>query len=250
MPELSEKTILITGGGSGIGRAVARRILDAGGRAVLAGRSAERLSLAAKELDGGDRVLVVPTDVSEAGQLDELMTRVRERFGSLDGVVANAGTGLNALLADVTEADFDRVVGTNLKGVYFTLQKALPLLTDGGSAVLVSSWLAHRGMIGGSLYAATKAAVLNLACSLAPELALRSIRINTVTPGHIKTDMFDAMTGNDQIREFIRGQITLGRIGAPADVADAVAYLLSPAAGYVNGQELVVDGGFVASIAA
>jgi NAD(P)-dependent dehydrogenase (short-subunit alcohol dehydrogenase family) len=248
MPELSGKTILITGGGSGIGFAVARRVVDAGGQVVLAGRNVDRLSVASKDLDADDRVLAVPTDVAAPDQLDALAARIKDRFGRLHGVVANAGIGLNAGLADVTEADFDRVVGTNLKGVYFTVQKALPLLSDGGSAVLVSSWLAHRGMAGGSLYAATKAAVLNLARSLAPELAARSIRINTVTPGHIKTEMFDAVTGNDQVREFFRGQVALGRIGQPRDVADAVAFLLSPASSYVSGQELVVDGGLIGSI--
>jgi NAD(P)-dependent dehydrogenase (short-subunit alcohol dehydrogenase family) len=250
MPELSGKTVLVTGGGSGIGLAVAKRIVSAGGQVVLAGRNADRLSAAEKELDAGDRVLAVPTDVSAPDQLDALMSQVKSRFGGLHGVVANAGTGLHARLADVTEADFDQVVGTNLKGVYFTVQRSLPLLADGGSVVLVSSWLAHRGMAAGSLYAATKAAVLNLARSLAPELAERGIRVNTVTPGHVKTEMFDAVTGNDQVREFLRGQVTLGRIGDPLDIADAVVYLLSTESSYVNGQELVVDGGLVGSVAA
>jgi NAD(P)-dependent dehydrogenase (short-subunit alcohol dehydrogenase family) len=250
MPELNGKTVLITGGGSGIGLAVAKRVIGSGGRVVLAGRSADRLAVAVKELDADDRVLAVPADVSDPAQIDNLIARTRERFGTLQGVVANAGTGLNAPLTDVTETDFDNVVGTNLKGVYFTVQKSLPLLTEGGSVVLVSSWLAHRGMFAGSLYAATKAAVLSLSRSLAPELAPRSVRINTVTPGHVKTDMFDGVTGNDQVREFLRQQVTVGRIADPLEIADSVQFLLSEQSSYVNGQELVVDGGFVGSIAA
>lgn len=249
MPELSGKTVLVTGGGSGIGLAVAKAVVRAGGQVVLAGRSADRLGVAAKELDADDRVLAVPTNVSAPDELDALVAQAKSRFGSLHGVVASAGVGLHATLTEVSEADFDAVVGTNLKGVYFTVQRTLPALADGGSVVLVSSWLAHRGMAAGSLYAATKAAVLNLARSLAPELARRSIRINTVTPGHIKTEMFDAVTGNDEVREFLRGQVVLGRIGSPGEVADPVVFLLSPASSYVNGQELVIDGGLVGSIA-
>lgn len=250
MPEFTGKTVLITGGGSGIGLATARRVIAADGQVVLAGRNADRLAVAAKDLDAGGRVLTVPTDVAHPDQLDALATQVRERFGSLQGVVANAGEGLNAATADVTEADFDRIVGTNFKGVFFTVQRSLPLLTEGAGVVLVSSWLAHRGMATGSLYAATKAAVANLAQTLAPDLAQRGVRVNTVTPGHIRTEMFDAMTGNDQVREFFRSQVPLGRLGDPADIADAVAYLLSPASAYVSGQELVVDGGLVRSVPA
>ncbi|WDZ83502.1 SDR family NAD(P)-dependent oxidoreductase [Micromonospora cathayae] len=250
MPEFTGKTVLITGGGSGIGLATARRVIAGAGQVVLAGRNADRLAMAAKDLDAGGRVLTVPTDVSRPDQLDDLAARVRDRFGSLQGVVANAGEGLNAATADVTEDDFDRIVGTNFKGVFFTVQRSLPLLTEGAGVVLVSSWLAHRGMATGSLYAATKAAVANLAQTLAPDLAQRGVRVNTVTPGHIRTEMFDAMTGNDQVREFFRSQVPLGRLGDPADIADAVAYLLSPASAYVSGQELVVDGGLVRSVPA
>ncbi|HEV2783523.1 MAG TPA: glucose 1-dehydrogenase [Actinophytocola sp.] len=248
MATFDGKTVLITGGGSGIGLATARRLVEAGGNVVLAGRDEERLSSAAKGLDARDRVLAVPTDVSKLDELDNLYARTQETFGNLDGVFANAGIGLNARTADVTEADFDNVVGINFKGTYFTIQKALPLLRSGSSIVLNASWLVHRGMGAGAVYAATKAAVANLAQTLAPDLAGQGIRVNTVTPGHITTEMFDAVTGNDQVREFFRSQVALGTLGHPNDIADAVLFLLSPQSAYITGQELVVDGGLTTSI--
>ncbi|MFC7613513.1 SDR family NAD(P)-dependent oxidoreductase [Actinokineospora soli] len=251
MSEFDGKTVLITGGGSGIGLATARRLVGAGAQVVLAGRSAERLASAAKELDAGDRVLTVPTDVSSTADLDALATAVQDRFGGLTGVFANAGIGLSGRTADITEDAFDSVVAANFKGVFFTVQKALPLLAEGSSIVLNSSWLVHRGMGLGSVYAATKAAVLNLAQTLAPDLADRGIRVNTVTPGHIHTEMFEGVTGgNEQVIEYFRGQVALGRIGKPEDIADAVAFLLSARSAYITGQELVVDGGLTGSVAA
>ncbi|CRK59470.1 3-oxoacyl-[acyl-carrier protein] reductase [Alloactinosynnema sp. L-07] len=248
MSEFDGKSVLITGGGSGIGLATARRLLDAGARVAIAGRDTDRLEAAAKELDAGERVIAVRADVASTADVDVLIGEIQSKFGSLDGVFANAGVGLNARTADITEADFDQVVGTNFKGAFFTVQKALPILNDGGSIVFNASWLVHRGMGMGSLYAASKAAVLNLARTLAPDLADRGIRVNTVTPGHIKTEMFDAVTGNDQVREFFRGQVAIGRLGDPTDIADAVLYLLSSRSSYITGQELVVDGGLVGSV--
>lgn len=245
MTEFHGKTVLITGGGSGIGLGTARLLAGAGANVVIAGRSADRLEAAVKDLDAGDLVLAVPADVSRVGDLDRLMSQVRNRFGHLDGVFANAGTGVVARCADITEATFDQVIGTNVKGAFFTVQKALPLMTQGGSIVLNASWTLHRGMAPGSLYSASKAAVLNLARTLAPDLAGQGIRVNAVTPGHIVTDMFNAISGSDEVREFFRSQVTLGRIGQPQDVAEAVAFLLSPRASYITGTELLVDGGLV-----
>lgn len=250
MGEFEGKTVVVTGGGSGIGLATARRLVAAGASVVIAGRDSERLSAAAKGLDADDRVLAVPTDVSRAADLDALYDAVGERFGALHGVFANAGTAHAARAADVTEAEFDHVVGINFKGAYFTVVKALPLLADGASVVMNSSWLVHRGAGMASVYAASKAAVGNLARSLAPDLAERGIRVNTITPGHVQTDMFDGVTaGNEQMREFFRGQVSLGRVGDPDEIAGAVLFLLSANSAYVTGQELVVDGGLVSSLA-
>lgn len=246
--DFAGKTVLITGGGAGIGFATAQRLVAAGANVVLAGRDKDRLDAAVATLDAGDRVLAAPADVSSVADVNELVAKIRERYGSLDGVFANAGVGLNAAPEDVTEADFDQVVGINFKGVFFTVQKALPLLGDGGSVVLNASWLVHRGMSGGAVYAASKAAVRSLAQTLAPALAAKGIRVNTVTPGHIETEMLRAVTGSDEVRAFFAGQVPMGRLGRPDEIADAVLFLLGPASRYVTGQELVVDGGMVGSI--
>lgn len=248
MVNLDGKTILVTGGGSGIGLATAQHLVLAGANVVLAGRDETRLATAEKELDAGGRVLTVPTDISRTSDLDRLVARTREAYGHLDGVFANAGIGHKGLTSEVTEDDFDQVMGINFKGTYFTVQKCLPLLRQGSSIVLNASWLVHRGLAIGALYAATKAAVLNLTRSLAPDLAARGIRINTVTPGHITTEMFDAMTGSEPVREYFRAQVPLGTLGHPDDIADAVLFLLSSQSAYITGQELVVDGGLTTSI--
>lgn len=249
MDDFTGKTILITGGGSGIGFATARRLVDAGANVVLAGRRADRIDAAAKDLDpGGDRVLAVATDVSRTEEIDELIGVTRQRFGTLDGVFANAGISYSAMGDSVPEADFDQVTGVNFKGVFFTIQKAVSLFDSGGAIVVNGTCLTHRGMGMASLYAATKAAVTNLTRSLATEFAGRGIRVNAVSPGFIQTDMFDEIAPTDEVREAIRSLAPLGRIGTPADVADAVTFLLSDRAAYITGQDLGVDGGLVSSV--
>src|SRR5262245_29694540 len=234
MAEFDGRTVLITGGGSGIGHATARQLVGAGANVVLAGRRVETIDAAAKELDPtGDRVLAVSTDVSRVDELDELVDRTRERFGRLDGVFANAGMASYSPIAPreyVSEADFDRYVGINYKGTFFTVQKALPLLADGGSIVLNGTCLVHRGMglaVGlATMYATTKAAVVNLARALAADLASQGIRVNAVSPGFVRTDMFDELAPIEEAREACRGLVPIGRLGQPEDIADTVTFLL------------------------
>ncbi|MBB5912073.1 NAD(P)-dependent dehydrogenase (short-subunit alcohol dehydrogenase family) [Nocardia transvalensis] len=243
------KIALVTGGSSGMGLAAARRLLAEGADVIVTGRDRSRLDAAVRSLDGGDRVLAVAGDASTVADLDALAATVRERYGRLDVLFANAGVAAFGPLGEVTEDEFDRLVEINFKGVYFTVQKALPLLADRAAVVINASWTLHRGLPGGSLYSATKAAVHNLTHTLAAELAPTGIRVNSVSPGYITTPMFYDNVP-DEARAEVLDRIAAGRFGTAEEVADAVAFLASGEAAYINGQDLVVDGGLVAAIPA
>jgi NAD(P)-dependent dehydrogenase (short-subunit alcohol dehydrogenase family) len=248
MTQFANKTMLITGGGSGIGLATAKRLIGDGANVVIAGRNSGRLDKAARELGSDDRVLAVPTDVGKVADIDALMAAARQRFGRLDGVFANAGIAAFTRSAEVSEAEFDNLTDVNFKGVYFTVTKALPLLADGSAIVLNGSWLTHRGMAFTSVYAATKAAVVNLVRTLGADLADRDIRVNVVSPGYIETDMFNSICTTQEQRESHRLMVALERLGQPEDVASVVAFLLSSQSSYITGQEIVIDGGLTTAI--
>ncbi|MFF4974785.1 SDR family oxidoreductase [Streptomyces sp. NPDC001083] len=248
MERFTNHTVLITGGTSGMGLATARRLLDEGAYVVITGRDEARLAKAATELDAGTRLLTVRADAASLPDLDALMRRVETWRGSLDAVFANAGTGVFKRGTDLTEADFDHSADVNFKGVFFTVQKALPLMRDGGVIVLNASWTLHRGMAVASVYSATKAAVHNLARTLGSDLAPRGIRVNSVSPGYIDTEMYRGANTTPEADERNAAQVPLGTIGHAADVAAAVAFLASADAAYITGQDLVIDGGLVGSL--
>ncbi|MFD8247041.1 glucose 1-dehydrogenase [Nocardia sp. NPDC059691] len=241
------KIALVTGGSSGMGLATARRLLAEGAQVVITGRDKARLDAAVDALRGGDRVLAVQADAARSADLDALTAAVRDRHGRLDVVFANAGVASFRPNAEISEDEFARVVDINFKGVFFTVQKALPLLSVHAAIVINASWTLHRGLPGASLYAATKAAVHNLARSLAAELGPRGIRVNSVSPGYIETPMFHDNVSPDA-HTAVLAEVASRRLGTAEDVADAVAFLASAEASYVNGQDLIIDGGLVAAI--
>ncbi|MEU8513573.1 SDR family oxidoreductase [Kitasatospora sp. NPDC048722] len=251
-----DRVILITGGTSGMGLATARLLLEAGAHIVITGRDDARLDRAVGQLDmasgHGARLSTVRADSANLADLDRLAALIRERHGRLDGVFANAGVGVFQRSGEVTEQDFDRSVDVNFKGVFFTVQKVLPLLdaAGGGSVVINASWTLHRGLAVAPVYAATKAAVHNLARTLGSDLAERGIRVNSISPGYIVTEMFDAANPDPASHDAIRSQVPLRRLGRPQDIAETVAFLLSPRSSYITAQDIAVDGGLVTAVPA
>lgn len=245
MNRFQDKIALITGGTSGMGLATARRLLAEGAQVVITGRDSARLAAAVESLD--NPVTTVVSDTGNLSDIDRLMATIRERYGRLDVVFANAGIGTFAPSAEITEADFDRTVDVNFKGLFFTIQKAVPLTGEGAAIVINSSWTINRGLPVASIYSATKAAVHNLARTLASELGPKGIRVNSISPGYIATAMSAESMGADGLRT-AAAETVAGRLGESDEIAAAVAFLAGPDASYVNGQDLIVDGGLLGAV--
>jgi NAD(P)-dependent dehydrogenase (short-subunit alcohol dehydrogenase family) len=242
---LAGKIALVTGGNSGIGLATARRFVEEGAHVIITGRRPEALEEAAASI--GRNVTTVAGDVSNLQDLDRLFAVVKEKHGHLDILFANAGWGEVAPLAVATEAHFDQTFDLNVKGTFFTAQKALPLLRDGGAIILNSSVSNVMGLPAFTAYAASKAAVRSFARGWAMELKERRIRVNTVSPGPIDTPAL-GKTGltPEQVRQIAAqwaSEIPLGRRGEAGEIAAAVAFLASDEASFITGADLPVDGG-------
>jgi NAD(P)-dependent dehydrogenase (short-subunit alcohol dehydrogenase family) len=242
--KLQNKIAVITGGNSGIGLAAAHEFRAQGARVIIIGRNAEAVAKAAKEI-GGD-TLGLTADVSHTADIDQAFQTIREKAGRIDVLFANAGIAKFLPFPEVTERFFLETTDTNVKGVYFTIQKALPLFSEGASVIMTSSTVSHFGLPGSSVYSMTKAALINLAKTLAIELAGRKIRVNVVSPGPISTPLFGKMglpkEALDQLAGGILAQVPLARFGEASEVAKAVAYLASTDAAFVSGTELLIDG--------
>ncbi|WP_371783882.1 SDR family NAD(P)-dependent oxidoreductase [Streptosporangium subroseum] len=242
---LDGQVAVITGGGTGIGLATAARFVAEGASVVIAGRRQAELDKAVAAV-GGD-IIAVRADVSRLDDLDRLYARVAEEKGRVDTLFANAAVVEPEALGDLTEEAVDRILSINVKGLIFTVQKALPLFTDGGSIILNASVDASKGGPGRSVYAATKAATRNLARSWLEELSGRKIRVNVVSPGSTETPGLADLAGDgdvDRLFAVLAARIPLGRNARAEEVAAAVAFLASKDAGFINGVDLRIDGGF------
>jgi len=244
MGRLSGKVAVITGGNSGIGFASAKRFVDEGADVVITGRRKKELDEAAAAI--GKNVLAVQGDVSRLADLDHLYAAVKETHGLIDVLFANAGIGSFAPLGAISEEHFEQLFGINVKGLLFTVQKALPLFKDGGSIILNSSVAGRKGIGGFSVYNATKAAVRSFARTWTSDLKQRKIRVNSLSPGPIETPIFGKMgLPQDQLKEFSTfiSALPLGRTGQPEEIASVALFLASDESSYITGVDLCVDGG-------
>jgi NAD(P)-dependent dehydrogenase (short-subunit alcohol dehydrogenase family) len=248
MGKLSGKIAIVTGGNSGIGLAAAKLFAAEGAQVVITGRRKPELDAARAEIGHG--ALAIQGDVSKLDDLDRLYAEVKQKFGRVDVLFANAGLVELAPLDAVTEAHFDKQFDVNVKGLLFTVQKALPLLSDGAAIILNASVVNTKGMAGFGVYSATKAAVRSFARTWTTELKDHKIRVNVISPGPIETPIFGKMgLSESQIDAFgasISEQVPLGRFGKPEEIAKVALFLASEDSSYIAGAEIFVDGGMVA----
>ena len=245
MKRFEGKVAMVTGGNSGIGLAAAKAFAREGAQVAVTGRDEGTLKNAEKEIGSG--ALAIRADAARIADLDAAMAKVREQFKRIDALFVNAGIGKFVPIAEVTEAMFDEIVTINLKGAFFTVQKALPLMARGSAVVLNASINAHIGLPGTTVYGATKAAVVNMAKTMSADLAERGIRVNAVSPGPVETPIFGragiSSEQSRQTKEWLQNQTLVKRMAEPEEIAEAVLYLSSDVSSFVVGTELVIDGG-------
>jgi NAD(P)-dependent dehydrogenase (short-subunit alcohol dehydrogenase family) len=246
MGKLEGKVALVTGGNSGIGLATAKQFVNEGAYVFITGRREPELAAAVAEI--GRNVTGVQGDVSNLGDLDRLFAQIKREKGKLDIVFANAGVAKYARFGTITEEHYDSIFNINVKGLLFTVQKALPLLPDGASIILNASIVASKGLPANSVYSATKAAVRSFARTWTTDLKDRRIRVNAVSPGATDTpglnDLWTSTEAGQQRLKMLSNAVPLGRLGTPDEIAKAVVFLASDDSSYITGTELFVDGGF------
>jgi NAD(P)-dependent dehydrogenase (short-subunit alcohol dehydrogenase family) len=244
MSRLKNKVAVITGGNSGIGFGIAQEFKNEGAKGVIVGRNQETLDSAVAQL--GDSFIAINADVTNVADLERVFAATAEKFGKIDVIVANAGAGAVGTVATFNESEFDKAIDLNLKSVYFTVQKALPYMNDGGSIILIGSNAAHRAYANFTLYGAAKAAVIFLAKGFSSDLLDRKIRANVITPGTTDTPAFDKFVPAEQmeaVKKHFADQMPVGRIGQPADIGKTAVFLASDDSSFMLGAELLVDGG-------
>lgn len=246
MGKLNNRTALITGGTTGIGFATAEAYLNAGARLAITGQNTDRLAQAGKSL--GEDVLLLNADQTDLRQIDVMVHELTKQFGTLDTVFLNAGITLPEPIETVTEEQFDFLYRTNLKGPFFTLQKLIPVLSEGATIVINASNLAGMCVPTTSVYSATKAALISLTRTFAAELLPKGIRVNAVAPGPIETPSMSKLGMSDEQLHGLMGQlvstIPMGRIGQADEIANAVLFLATDGASYMTGETMTLDGGW------
>jgi NAD(P)-dependent dehydrogenase (short-subunit alcohol dehydrogenase family) len=246
MGRFAGKIALVTGGSSGIGLAAAKQFVSEGAYVFVTGRRKAELDTAVKSI--AKNVTGVQGDVANLDDLDRLFARIKQEKGKLDIVFANAGVAQYSPLGEITPELYDSIFNVNVRGLLFSVQKALPLIPEGGSIILNASIVGSKGLPANSVYAATKAAVRSFARTWTTDLKGRGIRVNAVSPGSIDTpgltDLLASSDAGERRRKMIANAVPAGRLGRPEETAKAVAFLASDDASYINGIELFVDGGF------
>jgi NAD(P)-dependent dehydrogenase (short-subunit alcohol dehydrogenase family) len=243
--KLEGKIAVITGGNSGIGLATAKRFVSDGAYVFITGRRQNELDGAVSQI--GKNVTGIQGDVSNLADLDRLYNTVKDQKGHLDILFANAGIGGFVPLGEISEEHFDKIFGVNVKGLLFTVQKALPLFQDGGSIILTASTASSKGIEALSVYSATKAAVRSFARTWTIDLKARKIRVNAISPGPIDTPIFNGLNQSkeeiEQLKKSLITSVPMGRMGSPDEIAKVVSFLASDESSFVTGIELFVDGG-------
>lgn len=240
--KLDNKIAVITGGNSGIGLSIAELFLQEGAKVVIVGRNKERLQQAQNKL--GKHCLAIPADVTQLSDLDSLYHQAKQHFKrGFDVIVANAGIVKTTAIQQTSEKDFDDIFAVNVKGAFFTAQKAINYLNPGASIIFMSSLASKLGMENFSAYCASKAALISMAKTFAAELVAKNIRVNSISPGVIKTPIFDSMGFTDQDIDEWSKQIPMKRAGFPHEIAKAALYLASDDSSYITAADFAVDGG-------
>jgi NAD(P)-dependent dehydrogenase (short-subunit alcohol dehydrogenase family) len=244
--KLHGKVALITGGNSGMGLATAQKFISEGARVIITGRRKEAVDIAVQQL--GLNATGINGDVSNLSDLDALYREIKEKFGTLDVIFANAGIAEMRHISEVDEAHYDKIMNINLKGLYFTIQKALPLLSDGASIILNSAGAHSKGSENFSVYSAAKAGVRSLSRCFAVDLKSRNIRVNTLSPGPIDTPIMGKLglppeTIEHMVTEMLPTMVPLGRMGESEDIANGALFLASRDSKFVTGIDLPIDGG-------
>ena len=247
MKKLQNKIALITGGNSGIGFATAKEFIQQGAKVIITGRNAAALGEAKQAL--GENAFTLLSDASNMEDVFKLQQQVKAIFPALDILFINAGVAKLAPFETMTEAQYDETFNINVKSAYFTIQQLLPLFNDGGSIILNTSINSHIGMANTTLYAASKGALITLARTLSTELLSRKIRVNAISPGPVRTPLYDKFGFEKEQAEAVQasivGQVPMGRFGTPEEIARIATFFASEDSSFVIGAELIADGGMI-----